>query len=82
MKHLGTLLWSAPEVLNLEAQSQRSDSWSFACLAVELFSEKDPYFHEHGGDQAKIKRVIRKVEDRQLVRREAARSIDGELRFK
>ena len=65
---VGTRLWTAPEVLTEECHSQKSDSWSLGCTAVELFSEADPYHHKHNGDRREIQKVLRKVEKRRLVR--------------
>ena len=65
--HMGTHLWSAPEVLAEEGQSQKSDIFSFGCTAVEMFSEKEPYYSHHKGDRRQVKKVLRKVEDRELV---------------
>ena len=68
VEHLGTLLWSAPEILTMEGQSQLSDTWSLACTAVEIFSEQIPYHHLHQYDPREVKKVLNKVENRDLVR--------------
>ena len=68
VEHLGTLLWSAPEILTMEGHSQLSDTWSLACTAVEMFSEQFPYNHLHNGDGREVKKVLDKVEKGELVR--------------
>ena len=67
VKMRGTLLWAAPEVLTEQRQSLKSDTWSFGCTVVEMLSEKDPYHHKHQGDSKEMNRVLRQVEDLQLV---------------
>lgn len=39
----GTLRWIAPELLNGEVCSTKSDVYSFACLALEIMTGRPPY---------------------------------------
>ena len=65
----GTLLWASPEVLKERKRSLLSDVWSVGCTAVELFSERDPYYHLHENDDRKRDEIIQKIKNRELVRR-------------
>ena len=68
VQQLGTLLWTASEILNTEGQSQKSDTWSYGSTKEETFSEQIPYEHLHRYDPREIKKVLRKIENRELAR--------------
>ena len=68
----GTLLWTSPEVLAKERHSTRSDVWSFGCIAVEMFTEIEPYNHKHKRDIKRMDEVLEKVKNRKLVRQRGA----------
>lgn len=41
---MGSPYWMAPEVIEAQSVTPKSDIWSVGCLAVELFTGKPPYY--------------------------------------
>lgn len=41
---LGSPYWIAPEVIETQSVTTKSDIWSVGCLAVEMFTGKPPYY--------------------------------------
>ena len=41
---MGSPYWMAPEVIEMQSTTTKSDIWSVGCLAVELFTGKPPYY--------------------------------------
>lgn len=52
---LGPYKWQAPEVLQDNATSQRSDAWSFGCTLVEILTQKEPYY---GYDKSAVDLIV------------------------
>ena len=42
---MGSPYWMAPEVIEMQPPTSKSDIWSVGCLTVELFTGKPPYFN-------------------------------------
>lgn len=42
---LGSPYWMAPEVIEMQPPTTKSDIWSVGCLTLEVFTGKPPYFN-------------------------------------
>lgn len=55
---IGTPYWMAPEIIELQGASTKSDIWSVGCTVIELLTGKPPYF-----DLAQMTALFRIVQD-------------------